>query len=258
MYQQKSQSSPNLEEYQSVAAKEPDMAASFGAEQIKNGAIQQGFGANNLPQPPVDDTRLLDPDVRDYAMVDVDDSTDQDVLDKNPEILEEMDWIDIVRMWYYELGDSSLGSDSNNPITFSQDAKTTKDLMNHPSSKTVVDFAKARVAAGNMEAFTVQVKYDVSGFWKSIAANDVPFNYLGSFVITAEPDATSGTIKYTANNKSSRESGSRFRRDPNAEYLDNKIGIFENVPRERDGAVDMNEVRLGGDLNIAWVWKTSF
>lgn len=165
-----------------------------------------------------------------------------------------MQWIDLARIWQYELGHASVGTSEGNPLAFGQDDWTTKSLRKHPSTKTLEAFAKARVKSGDMSDYNVQVKYDVAGFWNAIFANDVAFNFLGSFQVEIRPSQDGKTIEFTATNVSGRESGSRFRRDPNSQSFNNKVGILEDVERTPANQKP-KDVPLGGNLYQRWEWK---
>lgn len=194
--------------------------------------------------------------------VDLDDSDEyQDLSAKQ---INSMTWMDLARIWMYELGDSRLGRTpqsnyqqiAETDLLFGKNATTTKAIINHPGTKALQDYAVARAKHGNFSNFTAQVKYDTSSFWKAMQSNDVTLNFLGSFLIIVEVDKSLRVIKFTAYNQSSRVSATRFRRDPNKDSNNNKIGIFEN--KERSEGNNNNDIPLGGTLTGRWEWTTQF
>jgi hypothetical protein len=175
-----------------------------------------------------------------------DESKNEDVTNKP-----NLDWMDLVRIWYYELGDEELGG-STDKLLFDEKAKTTKAIQSHATVQQLVAYARARVAKGDYSAHKPFVHYDVSGFYKAIASKDATFNLLGSFSVAIEPDKSNRVIKFTIINTSGKESATRFRRD-NSKGRGNKVGMFEDTERGEEGVP-----HLGGNLSCEWSWEEPF
>lgn len=178
--------------------------------------------------------------------VEMDDTSNNDDINKV-----NLDWMDLVRIWYYELGREDLGSRSNK-LTFGPEAATTQAIRDHATVKDLVAYAKARVANGDFSTHRPFVHYDVSGFYKAIASKDTTFNLLGSFTVVIEPNQADRTIKFTIKNTSGKESATRFRRD-NSRGRANKVGMFEDTERGEEGVP-----HLGGNLACEWSWTETF
>ena len=176
----------------------------------------------------------------------MDDESNSDNIDKV-----DLDWMDLVRIWYYELGDQDLGSETNK-LLFDETAQTTQAIKNHATVQELIAYAKARVAKGDYSAHKPFVHYDVSGFYKAIASKDATFNLLGSFSVVIEPDLSQKVIRFTIINNSGKESATRFRRY-NSRGAGNKVGMFEDTERGEEGVP-----HLGGTLSCEWTWTEPF
>lgn len=174
-----------------------------------------------------------------------------DYVNRTHDIIDKLTWIDIARIWYYELGSQSQLGQEKKELVFSAKSSTTKDIRKHPSMVRVVEYVKARVNAGNYDTVLLQVKYDVDGFWKAIVANDVTFNLLGSFAVTVKRKPATNEAEFTVNNTLSMESASRFKKDENAtQSRSAKIdGLLES--KERD---TKDTLESGGNLRCIWRW----
>jgi hypothetical protein len=61
-------------------------------------------------------------------------------INRNPEIIDRTQWIDIARIWFYELGSQAELGKRDIPLDFGIKAATTRLLRSHPSVATRLNF----------------------------------------------------------------------------------------------------------------------
>ncbi|MEM6269186.1 MAG: hypothetical protein AAF998_07090 [Bacteroidota bacterium] len=168
-----------------------------------------------------------------------------------PRVMNRLGWIDLARIWFYELGNRLPGGKTRErPLVFGPEAETTQALRAHPGPVAIHQYMQARVRAGHDAAVRIQVHYGTAGFRRAIASHDVLMNLLGSYTVEARPDREQGRIHYRAINALSLESASRFNRDDEStSAISNKIGIVESKRRNQPGTPEM-----GGSLHCNWTW----
>jgi hypothetical protein len=167
------------------------------------------------------------------------------------DILNKINWIDLARIWHYQLGDLTLfGGEEGSTLKFGQDAFTTQSIIKHPGLKMVHEYASARINAENHKKFTISFKYGPQVFFAAVRDNDVMQNLLGSFAVKVEPPENTITteIKYTIINQLHLESGTRFTEDHKGVIQDQKREEHSNKYSEQGGTY----LALGGTLSCKW------
>lgn len=171
--------------------------------------------------------------------------TSKEFKGKYAKIANQLTWSDLVYIWFYNLGNESLGTEGN-VLEFNESALTTKEIMNHDSLKNLYQFTYDRAKQANIDDnFNAIARYDPDIFFQAVKANDIVLNFLGSFTIIVK-DISANKAKFEAINDLSLESFSRFRKG--------NQGILES--QERD-ANPKNVVKIGGTLRCKWTWEKS-
>lgn len=164
---------------------------------------------------------------------------------KYTNIANQLTWSDLVYIWFYNLGNQSLGTQGN-LLEFGESALTTKDIMNHGALKNLYQFTYDRASKANKhDSFSAIAHYDAGIFFQAVKANDIVLNFLGSFTIIVKEISVT-KAKFEVLNDLSLESFSRFRKG--------NQGILES--QERD-ANPKNVVKIGGTIRCKWTWEKS-
>ena len=172
----------------------------------------------------------------------------QNTIATDLSILNKINWIDLARIWHYQLGDlrGFGGTDKDTRLVFKQDAFTTQSIISHPGMKMVHEYARARVEADNTEEFWILLQYGPPAFKAAVRDNDVMQNLMGSFTIKAKSDKSASThkIEYEIINELHLESATRFMEDHSGVISDQKRTDNSNTYLE-----------LGGTLYCQWVFS---
>lgn len=162
-------------------------------------------------------------------------------------IRDSLQWIDIARIWYYELGSESRLGAEGKEIIFGKDALTTKDLRSHPSAAVVHEYITARARAGNFEEVELFEHFNFATLWKAGLANDVAFNLLGSVTVIVRPNQNSMRYSISILNNLGLESGTRFFKNEAEKRIE---GLIPDHERDQTGTIN-----LGGTLRCIWAWE---
>jgi hypothetical protein len=179
--------------------------------------------------------------------------------------LDKATWMDLARIWLYELGPAELGSREDeqqqgasssagktagkHPLQFGETAWTTRQLRAHPNMVSLQKYADQR-AQGEQgtgkETFYAHIGFGTDVYFSSLKSRDVTMNFLGSFDVEVTIDYDRRLITFRAYNEASLESAFRFRRDPR--NPGKKIGVIGSHERGK------GTVPLGGTLALEWIW----
>jgi hypothetical protein len=171
----------------------------------------------------------------------------QNTKGDNKEILNKINWIDLARIWHYQLGDLNLfGGIKDGPIIFEQNAFTTQSIISHPGLKIVHEYANARLKEGNTDSFSILLQYGSIAFWSAVRDNDVMQNLMGSFTINIDPSKSLSTnqIEYEIKNDLSLSSATRF--------MEDHTGVIEDQKRYDTEKTKNSYLDFGGTLYCQW------
>lgn len=171
--------------------------------------------------------------------------TSKEFKGKYAKIANQLSWSDLVYIWFYNLGNESLGTEGN-LLEFNESALTTKEIMNHDSLKNLYQFTYDRALKANkFDNFSAFAHYDAGIFFQAVKANDIVLNFLGSFTIIVK-DISASKAKFEVINNLSLESFSRFRK-----------GNQEILESQERNANPKDVIKIGGTLRCKWSWEKS-
>jgi hypothetical protein len=174
---------------------------------------------------------------------------------KYAKIANQLTWSDLVYIWFYNLGNASLGT-KGNELEFGQNAVTTIEIMNHPTLRNLYQFTLDRVfQANNRSGFSVFVNYNTGVFFQSVKANDIVLNFLGSFTIEIFPSQSENKATFKVINELSLDSFTRFAKTSDKTISSTgRTGILPNVERNESSE---KFIKIGGTLRCQWTWEKS-
>lgn len=159
--------------------------------------------------------------------------------------LNRMSWVDIGKIWLWELGGSKYDQ-----LSFGRNARTTKALM---MAQGVRDARKkAQTLAGRKQKGVITEKwsYNVKEFSQGVGTANLMTSLLGTYtsIITVEPQAdSSAKIHFRVINNSGWDSATRLRKGSKEKPGEHR-GIIPNKERGTG-------IRLGGTVKQEWTWS---
>jgi hypothetical protein len=159
-----------------------------------------------------------------------------------------LDWIDLVRIWFWEMGPESLQE-----LRFGPDALTTHDVKDLLGTREVVETAMRRVRQGSFEPLTLRVSYGTPEFFNSIKNRNRAFNFLGTYEVTVKPEkpsvgAKTVKLQVEVHDPVWLPSFTRFRA-PEKPGGDKRPIIDIDRKRTDPG------VKIGATLQLYWKWE---
>jgi hypothetical protein len=146
-----------------------------------------------------------------------------------------MGWLDLTKIWLFELGDLII---TDHTIHFGPDAETTRDLQVQEGVSTAREMALGRIESGDNTNVNYSWVYGTKELYESNPAT----LFLGSYntnVSIERAGDSSYTLTFTVENTSGWGSATRLRANRNYIIPDKERG---------DG------IKLGGNLKQKWTW----
>lgn len=155
-----------------------------------------------------------------------------------------MGWGDITNIWLMELGDYN---DTDKPIEFGPNAKTTNDLKDQEGVNIARQKALGVLSTGGSNV-SHQWTYGQKEFYDGISQGNVATSFLGSYttvVNIAYNGNGTATLTYKVSNTTGWESGTRLRKAARPGGQHQAI-----IPDKARGG----GINLGGNIKQVWTW----